>query len=57
MNIRPIDIQCEATNCIFFNLAGTCNKAAQTGIIEISQEGDAATCRNFTSNQPPVKSE
>lgn len=56
MNTRPIDIQCEATNCIF-NLAGTCNKAAQTGTIEISQEGDAATCINFTSNQPPVKSE
>lgn len=56
MNTRPIEIQCEATSCLF-NSAGICTKAAQTSIIEISQKGDSAVCVNFISNQSTVKSE
>lgn len=56
MNTRPIEIQCEATSCLF-NSAGICTKAAQTGIIEISQKEDSAVCVNFISNQSTVKSE
>lgn len=56
MNTRPIEIQCEATSCLF-NSAGICTKTSQTGIIEISQKGDFAVCDNFISNQSTEKSE